>query len=86
MGTDAARRFRRRDSATHLVFQLLITAERRWHRLHGHRLVAHTIETLTSHHTHERGGSPLDLFTQHLLLTPIAPAPTRTDSEYERCI
>jgi transposase-like protein len=46
--TDAARRIRRRDSATYLVFQLLITAERRWHRLHGYRLVTHTIETLKS--------------------------------------
>ncbi len=46
--TDAARRIRRRDSATFLVFKLLITAERRWHRLHGYRLVAQTIESFKS--------------------------------------
>jgi putative transposase len=42
--TDAARRIRRRDSATFLVFKLLLTVERRWHKLRGYRLVAQTIE------------------------------------------
>lgn len=46
--TDAARRIRRRDSATFLVFKLLQTAERRWQKLHGYRLVAQTIETQKS--------------------------------------
>lgn len=46
--TDAARRIRRRDSATYLVFKLLTTAERRLHRLHGYRLVAQTIDMLKS--------------------------------------
>jgi transposase-like protein len=44
--TDAARRIRRRDSATYLVFKLLIAAERRWHRLNGYRLVAQTIDQM----------------------------------------
>lgn len=45
--TDAARRIRRRESATHLVFKLLTAAERRWNRIHGYRLVPKTIESLS---------------------------------------
>ena len=46
--TDAARRIRRRDSATHLIFKLLSTAEKRWHRLRGYRAFPQTIETMKS--------------------------------------
>ena len=46
--TDAARRIRRRDSATYLVFKLLTTAEKRWHRLRGYRIFPQTIETMKS--------------------------------------
>ena len=42
--TDAARRIRRRDSATYLVYKLLMVAERKLNRIHGFRLVARTIE------------------------------------------
>jgi putative transposase len=44
--TDAARRIRRRDSATYLVFKLLLTAERRWCRLRGYRLISQAIDIL----------------------------------------
>ena len=44
--TDATRRIRRRDSATYLVFKLLTVASKRWHRLHGYRLVAPAIKSL----------------------------------------
>ncbi len=43
--TDAARRIRRRDSATYLVFKLLIVAEGNLNRIAGFRIVARTIET-----------------------------------------
>ena len=46
--TDAARRIRRRDSATYLVFKLLTTAEKRWRRIRGHRVFPQTIETMKS--------------------------------------
>ena len=46
--TDAARRIRRRDSATYLVFKLLTTAQKRWHRIRGYRVFPHTIETMKS--------------------------------------
>jgi putative transposase len=46
--TDAARRIRRRDSATYLVFKLLVTAEQRWFRLRGHKAVVQTIDALKS--------------------------------------
>lgn len=46
--TDAARRIRRRDSATYLVFKLLTTAEKRWHRIRGYRIFPQTIETMKS--------------------------------------
>jgi putative transposase len=42
--TDAARRIPRRDSATHLVFKLLMVAERNLHRIRGYKLVSQTIE------------------------------------------
>ena len=44
--TDAARRIRRRDSATYLVYKLLMVAERNLYRIHGHRLVPQTIDNL----------------------------------------
>lgn len=46
--TDAARRIRRRDSATYLVFKLLLNAERAWFRLRGYRLITQTIDALKS--------------------------------------
>lgn len=46
--TDAARRIPRRDSALYLVFQLLISQQARWKKLHGYKLVAQTIELLQS--------------------------------------
>jgi transposase-like protein len=46
--TDAARRIRRRDSATFLVFKLLQMAERKWQKMRGYRLIAQAIETQKS--------------------------------------
>lgn len=42
--TDAARRIRRRDSATYLVYKLLMVAERNLNRIHGFKIVGKTIE------------------------------------------
>ncbi|MDI6767262.1 MAG: IS256 family transposase [Bacteroidota bacterium] len=42
--TDAARRIRRRDSATYLVFKLLMVAEHNLNRIRGYRFVAQTID------------------------------------------
>lgn len=42
--TDAARRIRRRDSATYLVYKLLMVAEGNLNRIHGFKLVHKTIE------------------------------------------
>ena len=42
--TDAARRIRRRDSATYLVYKLLMVAEGNLNRIHGFKLIARTIE------------------------------------------
>jgi transposase-like protein len=44
--TDAARRIRRRDSATYLVYKLLMVAERNMIRIHGYKLVPRTIDNL----------------------------------------
>jgi transposase-like protein len=44
--TNAARRIPRRQSALYLVFKLLITLQARLHKIHGHRLVALTIDLL----------------------------------------
>ena len=46
--TDAARRIPRRDSALYLVFKLLTSQQHRWKKIHGHKLVAQTIEQLQS--------------------------------------
>lgn len=43
--TDATRRIRKQESATYLVFKLLVTAERRLNRIRGYRLVPETIDT-----------------------------------------
>ena len=42
--TDAARRIRRRDSATYLVYKLLMVAEGNLNRIHGFKLITQTIE------------------------------------------
>jgi len=44
--TNAARRIPRRDSALYLVFKLLTTLQARLKKLHGYKLVAHTIDQL----------------------------------------
>jgi transposase-like protein len=44
--TDATRRIRKQESATYLVFKLLVTAERRFNCIRGYRLVPETIDTL----------------------------------------
>ena len=44
--TNAARRIPRRESALYLVFKLLTTLQARLHKIHGHRLVALTIDLL----------------------------------------
>jgi putative transposase len=43
--TDATRRIRKQESATYLVFKLLVTAERRLNRIRGYKLVPETIDT-----------------------------------------
>jgi putative transposase len=50
--TDAARRIRKQESATYLVFKLLITAERRLNRIRGYKLVPETIDTFKDQMTH----------------------------------
>jgi transposase-like protein len=48
--TDAARRIRRRDSATYLVYKLLMVAERNLNRIRGFRVVAQIIDNLSNQH------------------------------------
>jgi transposase-like protein len=48
--TDATRRIRRRDSATYLVYKLLMVAERNLNRIRGFRVVAQLIDTLSNQH------------------------------------
>jgi transposase-like protein len=44
--TDAARRIPKRESALYLVFKLLVSRQHRLNKIHGHRLVAQTIDRL----------------------------------------
>jgi putative transposase len=46
--TDAARRIKTRESGLYLVFKLLTNHQLRMKKIHGHKLVAETIEMLTS--------------------------------------
>jgi putative transposase len=55
--TDAARRIRKRESGLYLVFKLLTNHQLRMKKLHGCKLVAETIDTLTTARSKRRNAA-----------------------------